>query len=85
MICTAVSISLGSDSVMPAGPQTSRTNSLKNSNSPKVPSTWSRWLRPYNGRIAITSSAMPETNVAASARTAPSTKLPVNAANVAAK
>ena len=29
----------GSDSVMPAGPQTSRTSSLKNNNSPNVPST----------------------------------------------
>ncbi len=40
-----VSISLGSDSVRPAGPQISRTSSLKNSRRPKVPSTWSRWLR----------------------------------------
>ena len=30
----------------PAGPQISRTASLKKRISPKVPSTWSRWSRP---------------------------------------
>ena len=38
-IGTAVLSQAGSGTVSPAGPQTSRTSSLKNRMSPKVPST----------------------------------------------
>ena len=39
-------IHIGSDRLMPAGPHTQRTPSLKNRIRPNVPSTWSRWSRP---------------------------------------
>jgi len=42
MICTGTDSQGGSGNASPAGPQISRTASLKNRINPKVASTWSR-------------------------------------------